>query len=80
MGKSEPEVETMGISTQRRIWRKTYSKPEVLIPRSFEGLRHTQYEYRVSYYKVLEVILKADIKRDTASRSFNPFEDYFLCM
>ena len=37
MGKSEPEVETMGISTQRRIWRKTYSKPEVLIPRSFEG-------------------------------------------
>ena len=29
MGKSEPEVESMGIS----IWRKTYSEPEVLIPR-----------------------------------------------
>ena len=44
------------------------------------GSGATQGEYRVSYYKVFKVILKADIGRDTASRSFNPFEDYFLCM
>ena len=35
MGKSEPEVETMGIS----IWQKTYSEPEVLIPRRTEDRR-----------------------------------------
>ena len=58
MGKSEPEVETMGISTQRRIWRKTYSEPEVLIPRRTEDRRRRSSSRLTSPSCVLQLQLQ----------------------